>query len=119
MYFRISERFCNFAPNLTHYYICMKQTRLADKLYMLRVERRISSRELAKVIGVEPPMYSRIEHGSRSVRYDHLQKIADYYKMEASELQTLWVADKLEDVAQGVSYEVLETAFKMVADNAQ
>lgn len=108
--------FCNFAPNLTHYYICMKQTRLADKLYMLRVERRISSLELAKVIGVEPPMYSRIEHGSRSVRFDHLQKIADYYKMEASELQTLWVADKLEDVAQGVSYEVLETAFKMVAD---
>ena len=119
MNFHISEMFCNFAPNLTHYYICMKQTRLADKLYMLRVERRISSRELAKVIGVEPPMYSRIEHGSRSVRYDHLQKIADYYKMEASELQTLWVADKLEDVAQGVSYEVLETAFKMVADNAQ
>ena len=97
----------------------MKQTRLADKLYILRVERRIYSRELAKVIEVEPPMYSRIEYGSRSVRYYHLQKIADYYKMEASELQTLWMADKLEDVAQGISSDVLEKALEMVADNAQ
>lgn len=56
MNFHISEMFCNFAPNLTHYCICMKQTRLADKL---------------------------------------------------------------EDVAQGVSSEVLENAFKMVADNTQ
>ena len=64
MNFHISEMLRNFAPNIIHYYNCMKQTRLADKLYMLRVERRISSRELAKVIGVEPPMYSRIEHGN-------------------------------------------------------
>lgn len=92
---------------------------LADKLFQLRTERRIPSYELAKAIGVEPPMYSRMEHGSRSVKFKHLQKIADFYEIECRDLEILWAADKLTDISHSVSKDVFESALQVVNEKSR
>ena len=49
-------------------YMAEKTTKLADKLYLLRAERRLQSKDVASVIGLEPPKCSRIEGGERSIK---------------------------------------------------
>ena len=85
-----------------------KQSRLSDRLYQLRTERRIPSQDVAKALGVEPPMYSRIERGTRNIKIEHLKKIAEFYQIDCNELHSLWVADKLAEVTQDMPDEVLE-----------
>lgn len=87
-----------------------KQSRLSDRLYQLRTERRIPSQDVAKALGVEPPMYSRIERGTRNIKIEHLKKIAEFYQIDCNELHSLWVADKLAEVTQDMPDEVLEQA---------
>ena len=86
----------------------IKQTKLSERLYQLRTERRIPSQELAKILGVEPPMYIKIERGTRNVKIEYLQKIADFYQIDYNELHSLWAADKLNEVAQELPNEVFE-----------
>ena len=91
-----------------------KQSRLSDKLYQLRTERRIPSQVVAKALGVEPPMYSRMERGTRNIRLEHLRKIAAFYQIDCNELHSLWVADKLADFTQDMADGVLEQAVSIV-----
>ena len=91
-----------------------KTTKLADKLYLLRAERRLQSKDVAAVIGVEPPMYSRIEKGERNIKQDQLQKLADFYKIDVEELNALWLADKVCEAATGMTAEVTKKAISIV-----
>lgn len=91
-----------------------KQSRLSDRLYQLRTERRIPSQDVAKALGVEPPMYSRIERGTRNIKIEHLKKIAEFYQIDCNELHSLWVADKLAEVTQDMPDEVIEQAVAIV-----
>ena len=88
-----------------------KTTKLADKLYLLRAERRLQSKDVASVIGVEPPMYSRIEKGERNIKPEQLQKLAEFYQIDIEELHALWLADK---VATGMPAEVTKKAISIV-----
>ncbi|MBR8769880.1 helix-turn-helix domain-containing protein [Porphyromonas levii] len=92
-----------------------KQSRLSDRLYQLRTERRIPSQDVAKALGVEPPMYSRMERGTRNIKIEHLQKIAEFYQINCTELHSLWVADKLAEFTQDMPDEVLEQAVAIVS----
>lgn len=97
----------------------MKQLNLSQRLFQLRTKRQLPSQELAKVLGVEPPMYSKMEHGTRNVKLCHLQVLADYYNIEFGELYTLWVADKLMTIAENLPDEIFEEAVKVVMSNKE
>ena len=91
-----------------------KTTKLADKLYLLRAERRLQSKDIAAVIGVEPPTYSRIEKGERNIKPEQLQKLADFYHVDIQELHALWLADKVSEVATGMTTEVTKKAISIL-----
>ena len=95
-------------------YMAEKTTKLADKLYLLRAERRLQSKDVASVIGVEPPMYSRIEKGERNIKPEQLQKLAEFYHIDIEELHALWLADKVCEVAIGMPAEVTKKAISIV-----
>lgn len=92
----------------------MREQKLQERLLQLRTERQIPSQDLAKALGVEPPMYSRMERGSRSIKEEHLRKIADFYQVDCDELHALWIADKFCKLAQGMPHKVLGQAISIL-----
>ena len=88
----------------------MREKKLLRHLYQLRIERQIPSQDIARTLGVEPSMYSRMERGTRNIRVEHLKKIAEFYQVDCDELHTLWVADQLSEITQGIPQKVFEQA---------
>ena len=109
--FLLLEIFTIFVPEIKS---VMREKKLLERLYQLRTERQIPSQDLAKILGVEPPMYSRMERGSRNIKVEHLKKIAEFYHVDCDELHVLWVADKLSEFAQGLPQEVFEQAISIL-----
>ena len=55
-------------------------------------------RQLAAVIEVDTPMYSKIERGERKAKREHVKLIAQKLNVDEKELLTIWLADKVLDV---------------------
>lgn len=92
----------------------MREKKLLERLYQLRTERQILFQDLARALGVELPMYSRMERGSRNIKVELLKKIAEFYQVDCDELHALWVVDKLSEFAQGLPQEVFEQAISIL-----
>ena len=92
----------------------VREKKLQERLLRLRTERQIPSQDLAKALGVEPPMYSRMERGTRNIKEEHLRKIADFYQVDCDELHALWIADKFCKLAQGMPHKVLGQAISIL-----
>ena len=94
----------------------IKQTKLSEQLYKLRTEKRIPSQDVAKILGVAPPMYSKMERGSRNIKLDYLPILASLYKIECKELQSLWIVDKITELMQMFSKEAVDSALSIVTN---
>ena len=92
----------------------MTTSRLADRLYELRTKKRIHQKVLAEAIGVRPPMDSRIEKGERRPKFEQLDILSDIFELDRKELRALLVADKLFDIDNDISKDVVEYAFSIV-----
>lgn len=91
-----------------------KTSRLADKIYQLRVLRRIPAKDIAALIGVEPPLYSRIERGKRTLKPNQLETLANYYEIDSEELYALQLADKMQQLTEGKSTSITEKAIELI-----
>lgn len=74
----------------------MTKHRFLERLKQLRDERNIPQRELAYLLNVDTPMYSRLERGERKVKRVQVEALANFYNDK--DLLTLWAADKVYDV---------------------
>ncbi len=68
------------------------------KIKALREEQGLVQRQLASVIEVDTPMYSKIERGERKCKREHVKLIAQKLHADEKELLTIWLADKVLDV---------------------
>ena len=68
------------------------------KIKELREEQGMLQRQLAAVIEVDNPMYSKIERGERKAKREHVKLIAQKLNVDEKELLTIWLADKVLDV---------------------
>ena len=68
------------------------------KIKELREEQGMLKRQLAAVIEVDTPMYSKIERGERKAKREHVKLIAQKLNVDEKELLTIWLADKVLDV---------------------
>ena len=68
-----------------------------DKIKKLRENRRLLQRQMAMSLGIDVPMYSRIERGERRAKREViiLSQILD---VETEDLLCLWLADKVVSV---------------------
>jgi len=95
----------------------MKTSHLADKLYQLRAQKRIQQKELAAAIGVDAPMYSRIEKGTRIPKADQLEKLASILDVKLEELQTLMVADRVAEAVDNEPSKIQSNAMAIVNES--
>lgn len=68
------------------------------KIKELREKQGMLQRQLAAVIEVDTPMYSKIERGERKAKREHVKLIAQKLNVDEKELLTIWLADKVLDV---------------------
>ena len=69
-----------------------------QKIKELREEKGFVQRQLATVIEVDAPMYSKIERGKRKAKREHVKLIAKKLNVNEKELLTIWLADKVLDI---------------------
>ena len=90
---------------------------LSDRLYELRTKKRMQQKVLADAIGVDAPVYSRIEKGDRKPRIEQLETLAKLLEVETEELHSLWIADKFVEVADDAPKETTKRAINLVREN--
>ncbi len=57
-------------------------------------------RQLASLLEIDTPMFSKIERGDRRAKRTQVIQIANYFKIDEKELLILWVADKVLDAVE-------------------
>jgi len=75
---------------------------LGTKIKLLREEAGMLQRQLASILQIGDAYLSKIEGGKKSLKREHLKTISKTFKCKYSELETLWVANK---VVELVKYE--------------
>ena len=74
---------------------------LGDKIKELREEHGVLQRQLAALLEIDTPMFSKIERGDRYAKRAQVIQLAEYFKIDKNELLTLWLADKVLDAIEG------------------
>ena len=87
----------------------------AQKLKALREENNILQRQIAALLEIDTPLYSRYERGERPVKEEYLSKLADYYSVDYNELRDIWLADKVYSVV--AEEESAAQVLDIVAEN--
>ena len=73
---------------------------LGQKIKELRLENGVLQRQLASLLEIDTPMFSKIERGDRRAKRTQVIQIANYFNVDERELLTLWVADKVLDAVE-------------------
>lgn len=73
---------------------------LGQKIKELRLENGVLQRQLASLLEIDTPMFSKIERGDRRAKRTQVIQIAKYFNVDEKELLTLWVADKILDAVE-------------------
>lgn len=89
-----------------------------DIIRLRREELLMTQKELADAIGVDAPMYSRIERGSRPIKEEAISILADVLDLNARVLRKLWLADKVLSVVNNEddAADILSLAAKNITD---
>ena len=59
------------------------------------MENGVLQRQLASLLEIDTPMFSKIDRGDRRAKRTQVIQIANYFNIDEKELLTLWVADKV------------------------
>ncbi|WP_157948219.1 helix-turn-helix transcriptional regulator [Bacteroides sp. Marseille-P3684] len=86
---------------------------LLARIKQLRNELNVQQRQIAYAIGVDEPMYSRIERGIRPFRDEYIAPIADILHVKEEELRSLWTADKIINVTKDEPLLVAQRALRL------
>ena len=73
-----------------------------NKIKELRDEQGILQRQLAALLEIDTPMFSKIERGDRKAKREQVIKLAEYFQQDEKEMLTLWLADKFIDAVKDV-----------------
>ena len=68
-----------------------------NRIKELREEQGLLQRQLAVVLGIDVPMFSKIERGDRRAKREHVIILAQQLNVSEEELLSLWLADKIID----------------------
>ena len=85
---------------------------LGEKLKELREAKGMVQRQVAAELEVDTAYISKMESNEKPVSRSHLKRLSILLCIEEEELLTLWLADKIYDVAKGedVAIKALKVA---------
>lgn len=81
----------------------------------MRGENGVLQRQLAVLLEIDTPMFSKIERGDRRAKRMQVIQLANYFHVDEKELLTLWVADKVLDAIENED-ELKQAAIKVVQE---
>ena len=87
------------------------------KIRELRDENGVLQRQLAALLEIDTPMFSKIERGDRRAKREQVIKLAEYFHQDVNEMLTLWLADKVLDAVDGeqeLSLQAIEVAQEQI-----
>ncbi len=73
---------------------------LGKRIKELREEQGLLQRQLAAILEIDTPMFSKIERGDRRAKREQVITLAKQFKVDEKELLTLWLADKVLDAIE-------------------
>lgn len=86
------------------------------KIKELREKQGLLQRQLAAVLEIDTPMFSKIERGDRKAKREQVICLAQQLKADETELLTIWLADKVIDVLDNEN-DISHDAIAIVKDN--
>lgn len=66
-----------------------------NRIRELRDKQGVLQRQLAALLEIDTPMFSKIERGDRRAKREQVIKLAEYLHQDVKEMLTLWLADKV------------------------
>ena len=88
----------------------------AERIKLLREEKRLLQRQLAAILEIDTPMYSKIERGDRRAKREQIPIIAEILQTDEKELLSLWLADQVTEVVEN-DKEMSETVLNIAKQN--
>ena len=79
----------------------------------LREEQGLLQRQLAAILEIDTPMFSKIERGDRRAKREQVITLAKQFKVDEKELLTLWLADKVLDAIEEDNDNLKKEAIKV------
>lgn len=86
---------------------------LGKRIKELREEQKLLQRQLAAILEIDTPMFSKIERGDRRAKRGHVISLAQQFKVDERELLTLWLADKVLDALKEGDDKLKQEAIKV------
>ena len=86
---------------------------LGKRIKDLREEQKQLQRQLAAILEIDTPMFSKIERGDRRAKRGQVITLAQQFKVDESELLTLWLADKVLDALKEGDDKLKQEAIKV------
>lgn len=105
---------CTFADKKYFFMKTYAVGLLPSKLHKLRKQCKHTQRELANLLGVSVAMYSKIELGERTVKADHIPKLAHFFNSDVNEFYTLYLADKIKSESKEYPRQVIDKALNLI-----
>lgn len=95
----------------------MKKYVIRRKNKRVREQHGVRQRQLAALLEIDTPMFSKIERGDRRAKRTQVIQLAEYFKVDKNELLTLWLADKVLDAVEDedeLKHNAIEVAQKKI-----
>ena len=90
---------------------------LGERIKELREQHGVLQRQLAALLEIDTPMFSKIERRDRRAKRTQVIQLAEYFKVDKNELLTLWLADKVLDAVEDedeLKHNAIEVAQKKI-----
>lgn len=71
---------------------------LGELIKSHREQEQLSQKVVADAIGVDVPMYSRMERGQRPIKKEQIKILSNLLKIQEVELYKYWVAEKVYNI---------------------
>lgn len=86
-----------------------------NKIKELRENRRLLQRQMVISLGIDVPMYSRIERGDRRAKREQVIALSQILEVEVEDLLYLWLADRIVSVIHEES-DLADKTLQMVIE---
>ena len=86
---------------------------LGKRIKELREEQKLLQRQLATILEIDTPMFSKIERDDRRAKREQVITLAQQFKVDERELLTLWLADKVLDALKEGDDKLKQEAIKV------
>lgn len=95
--------FCIFAK-IRQVIFMVSSTQFGNRIKELREKNNLLQRQLASMLDIDTPLYSKIERGERKAKKELVIMLSNILNTKTEELLALWLADQLVLVVQDEDY---------------